>query len=513
LKYKISIIVPVFNVEDYIRDALESIIRQTIGFLNLEIIMVNDNSTDKSGDIMDEFADRYENITAIHLPDNSKFAGKPRNIGMDRATSDYLMFLDPDDYYAADACELLYNKITKEDVDIVLGTFTLTDEKTGKRRLAHEFAKKDGNNEIIAKTINDYKTLLCSSPSVWAKIFKRNLIEQNKIRFPEYLPAQDFVFITNALLKARGIIFINQVIVHYNNDRDGSETNRWDKSMLEGRMHSYILTYNICQENGREEHFISLFLKNKLLYWINKFIEADIDNSQKKELLKLSWPLCNICQEQELLLEDLKPIIESIANQKFDDAIILMNQLNHLRKNESKMLVKLNQERENLENQLKKTQKQLKSSNESLKELKNSLNKISIQYDDLMARYYEMQYLNNDGRPLKQRLISLFPGLYILLKFNKNGIKHNLINIKGYNSIKENHLLDIGYYLKNNRDIRVAGKDPIIHYIYYGYKEGLKPNPTFDGENYYKIHPDVRNSKLNPLVHYSLYGIKEERKV
>jgi O-antigen biosynthesis protein len=124
-----------------------------------------------------------------------------------------------------------------------------------------------------------------------------------------------------------------------------------------------------------------------------------------------------------------------------------------------------------------------------------------------------MQYRNNNGRPLLQRLISWFPSLYILPKMSKTGIKHNLINLRGYRSIKKNHLLDIGYYLKNNRDVRLSGQDPIIHYIYCGHKEGRKPNPAFDGENYYKNHVDVRNQKLNPLVHYSLYGIKEERKV
>ena len=64
---------------------------------------------------------------------------------------------------------------------------------------------------------------------------------------------------------------------------------------------------------------------------------------------------------------------------------------------------------------------------------------------------------------------------------------------------------------QKNSDVRISGYDPIIHYIYYGYKEGRNPDPTFDGDYYLGTHRDVKTSNLNPLVHYSLYGLKEER--
>ncbi len=125
MKYKISIIIPVYNVENYIKDSLESIIRQSIGFKNLEVIMVNDCSTDKSGEIIDDYANKYENFIAIHSTKNSGFAGTPRNMGMEKATSDFIMFLDADDIYKEDICEVFYNKITSEDVDVVSGNYIL----------------------------------------------------------------------------------------------------------------------------------------------------------------------------------------------------------------------------------------------------------------------------------------------------------------------------------------------------------------------------------------------------
>ena len=139
--YKISIILPIFNVEDYIKDALKSIVNQTIGLEHLEVIMVDDCSTDKSGEIMDEYANKYENFTAIHLPENSGAAGKPRNVGMEKATGDYLMFLDPDDYYTDNACEILYNKIVEEDVDIVFGKYYVQYENGKKLVPSYQLCK------------------------------------------------------------------------------------------------------------------------------------------------------------------------------------------------------------------------------------------------------------------------------------------------------------------------------------------------------------------------------------
>ena len=92
MKYKISIIIPVFNVEEYLDDAFQSIFSQTLGFDSLEVIFVDDCSTDNSGAIIDNYADKYENVISLHLGLNSGVAGKPRNVGMEYATSDYLMF-------------------------------------------------------------------------------------------------------------------------------------------------------------------------------------------------------------------------------------------------------------------------------------------------------------------------------------------------------------------------------------------------------------------------------------
>jgi len=116
-----------------------------------------------------------------------------------------------------------------------------------------------------------------------------------------------------------------------------------------------------------------------------------------------------------------------------------------------------------------------------------------------------LKNFNGSDRSLKQRLISKFPRLYILIKGNNSGFKNTLINIKGYNAIKKNDLLDTEYYIKNSADVKKSYGDPILHYMYHGFKESRKPNRLFDGDNYLKNHPDIQNSNMNPLVHYVLY--------
>jgi len=142
--------------------------------------------------------------------------------------------------------------------------------------------------------------------------------------------------------------------------------------------------------------------------------------------------------------------------------------------------------------------------------MKKQEKEIESQIEELKTVFYEMEYLSNNHRSITQRLISKFPSLYIILK-NK-GLKNSIITIKGYRSIKNNHLFDVGFYLKKYGDIRQSGVDPILNYIFHGYKEGRKPNCTFDAEYYLNKYEDVQNSGLNPLIHYSLYGIKEKRK-
>lgn len=119
--YKLSIIIPTFNLEKEIERTLDSVKSQTIGFENIEVIFVDDNSTDKTLNILNNYSDKYNNVKVISTDENSGYGGKPRNIGLKHSTADYVLFLDGDDHLLVNACEVLYDKIVYSYADIVIG--------------------------------------------------------------------------------------------------------------------------------------------------------------------------------------------------------------------------------------------------------------------------------------------------------------------------------------------------------------------------------------------------------
>ena len=118
--YKISMIIPTFNVEDDLKRAIDSLINQTIGFEYIEVILVDDFSTDNTRQVILDYSGKYENIKYIFLESNSGSAGRPRNIGIKNASADYIMFLDNDDEYVPEACKILYDKIIETDVNMII---------------------------------------------------------------------------------------------------------------------------------------------------------------------------------------------------------------------------------------------------------------------------------------------------------------------------------------------------------------------------------------------------------
>ena len=117
--YLISIVIPIYNAETYLPDTINSIINQTIGFENIELILVDDKSTDNSKDVIKKYAEEYSNIKPIYLDKNSGYPGFVRNKGMEVVTSEYLMFIDSDDEYETDMCEILYNTLIENNTDCV----------------------------------------------------------------------------------------------------------------------------------------------------------------------------------------------------------------------------------------------------------------------------------------------------------------------------------------------------------------------------------------------------------
>ena len=328
---KISIILPIFNVGDHLRGGIDSLVNQTIGCENLEIIMVNDCSTDGSDKIIDEYDEKYECCCAIHHEKNSGAAYTPRNTGIDACTGDYIMFLDPDDRYTPDACETLYNAISANNAQMAFGRFRRIFEYGGKVQKSYspykdnlDAAYPDETFEtenfinvpdflwdsvieklIYGKTIKgkyerdmpidtvsvdnieEEPDMLKMHPSVWCKIYRRDLIMDNNLRFQPFVSGDDMAFTLEALLNAKGIVFLNNFLSYdyYIRDLpdDKSITNSVNVRLLDELMESYIYCRK-CTE-GFSKNVQNVSVNPHLLHWTYTWKNGSFTKEENKLLL------------------------------------------------------------------------------------------------------------------------------------------------------------------------------------------------------------------------------------
>lgn len=195
---EISIIVPVYNVEKYIRRCIDSLLTQT--FKSIEILLIDDGSKDSSGAICDEYALKDDRVKAIHKKNGG--VSSARNVGLDNATGTYIMFCDPDDYVDPTWCEKMYDAVTIEECKVFFGI-------CGFKRV-----EADSGNviSIVNPVCHNSKTCVPLSEAlrliykrslfipVWGSIFLKELIQEKNIRFKEHLSrSEDILFVLQYL--------------------------------------------------------------------------------------------------------------------------------------------------------------------------------------------------------------------------------------------------------------------------------------------------------------------------
>ena len=208
---KISVIIPVYNVEKYLRQCLDSVINQT--YKNLEIICVNDASTDSSADILEEYVKKDSRIIIVNNDVNSKL-GPTRNHGMEYATGEYVHFLDSDDWMELDAYEKLVNYINEAGkVDIVhflwKNRYMITD-----KTVVCEY--KDLS--IIKKVVNIYNTPMLAFNwyrSAWCKLYRRKFLQDKNIEFNDYPCLEDIEYSIHVLTEAESVYLVPDLLLNY----------------------------------------------------------------------------------------------------------------------------------------------------------------------------------------------------------------------------------------------------------------------------------------------------------
>ena len=213
---KISVIVPVYNVEAYLERCVKSILQQTC--TNFELILINDGSTDSSGQICDYLADQYENIKVYHIENAG--VSNARNIGIQLATGVWITFVDSDDFVTKDYLATLASAVEGGNVGFVIAP--LHHIKNG---IVTDLPPYSGRKELWSTEETMKELLMTTKTSFFpvAKLFKRDLLVDEKFN-TDYHLAEDALFLTELLLKTRcSSVFIDKPIYYYDH-REGSAT-------------------------------------------------------------------------------------------------------------------------------------------------------------------------------------------------------------------------------------------------------------------------------------------------
>ncbi len=213
MEYLLSVVVPVYNVQDYLRQCLDSIINQS--YRNLEIIIVNDGSTDSSYEICKEYALKDDRI--VLLSQENKGLSAARNVGIKRASGKYIAFVDSDDWLTLDCYETVMKKMLVDDVDIVsYGIFKFYGDKVDVNLKECMLPVKGPINSF-----NYLSELFSLWPLVWAKVYKKSFIDCNNIFFAEGLLYEDTPFVIACYIRAAKVSFVDKALHYYRLNRDG----------------------------------------------------------------------------------------------------------------------------------------------------------------------------------------------------------------------------------------------------------------------------------------------------
>lgn len=204
-KAQISIIVPVYNAEKYLPRCLDSLINQT--FKDIEILCINDGSTDGSLQILNEYAAKDERIKVILIEHSG--SAKVRNVGLENAQGEYIMSCDSDDWYEADMCQRMFQAITSHNVDCVMcHTNIVWEDKANYRPIQEEYYNPDIKG-VMKKNLYQLNVLL------WNKIYKKSLIDKWKINFPTGYLHDDDCFWCKYSLVAHKVLIIQEKLYNY----------------------------------------------------------------------------------------------------------------------------------------------------------------------------------------------------------------------------------------------------------------------------------------------------------
>lgn len=261
MKDRISIIIPIYRVEKYLRQCLDSVVNQT--YNNLEIILVNDGSPDSCGNICDEYAEEDERIIVIHKENAGVSAA--RNDGIEHATGEWVMFVDPDDWLEVDCCKCALEAADQTDGDMLYFQREINDEygstlKTFPTLISRILNSNDLHKIQLDTLAGDAESFGFESGTPWGKLYRRSFLMEHSCKFPVGVKKrQDVLFNLQCLEYIQSAYYLDYVGYHYRQS-ENSICRGYNRNMLDVLLDFYAKTEQFVIEYHKDDEYFGRML-------------------------------------------------------------------------------------------------------------------------------------------------------------------------------------------------------------------------------------------------------------
>ena len=530
---KISVLIPSYNHENYIKEAIESVLNQT--FQDFELIIIDDGSTDKTVDKIKEFDDER-----IQLYVFEKNQGAPNAINncIKRAKGEYIAYISSDDVWELDKLEKQVNFMEKNpSIDVLFTKVSFIGENS-------EILDENSSN---VELYNFYKDIFDKNNRSREEWLKRFFLKGNCICHPSILIKKEIYDIVGLyderlanlpdfdmwvrICFNHDIYILDEKLVRFRiRDNDANISSPTPETHKRIKFEQkQILNHYLSIDD------VSLFLKifpdsrkyGKVIKELIPYFLGRIACDLKKDVYYL-WGLELIygsmkSNEINLILKDYGFEFSSFIEMTASEDVFHIDEIKVLRSNmlelRSKLedanlyIPKLQKYIKEINCEIKFQREKIKDKNEILESQKEEIKKQKILLKNEKKIISEIKVSNSwkITKPLRFlsnsiKKIIYNPFLYIILKRNIK-VRKLIVDIKGYKQIKKISLFNENFY-KNRYQLKTQ-MNPLIHYMYYGFKDGKNPSKSFNTKYYLDKYPDVKKSKMNPLIHFALYGRNE----
>lgn len=300
---KVSVIVPAYNVENYISRCLESILHQTLQ--DIEIIVVDDGSQDGTNQIVRHYEEQNR---CVHLiTQENRGVAQARNAGINASSGEWIVFVDADDWIEKELCETVYRVGENEDCEVVAYSAHPFPEEYADKWLKRKLRcrRKQYDHFVPYLLLKESG----GAPFIWNKAYSSSLIKRTKVRFEKLRYCEDLVFVFEILPQARKVCFIDEMLYHYRVNREDSLMAEW-KTKTEERLQYHVESLGIITKYWYERGFLKRW-RVSYLVWYMYFIVPDLLKLRPDNSKQLWMEIIKICDRYNVVSMNI-PFISRI---------------------------------------------------------------------------------------------------------------------------------------------------------------------------------------------------------